>query len=275
MQTQTAPTTKSNGSVQSYKAKDQTIFSVLKTSDYNKFKFMSDNRVINMMHLRRLEQSFREHYLCSPIIVNEKHEIIDGQHRYKAAINTGLPVYYIVMPGYGLKEVQILNTNQANWKKIDYLHSYVKEGVKPYLEFQKFMDDFPDFDISSVEKLIRLKSSGSKSDTKNLNGTKSQMKYFEEGKLTIPNLKKSYEIGRKIMEFKPFFSEFSTPKFVTAVMPLIMRSKNYNHKEMIHKLSGPIKLKPCVDSTAYRELLETIYNWKRQKEKKVSFKYDL
>jgi hypothetical protein len=44
---------------------------------------------------------------------------------------------------------------------------------------------------------------------------------------------------------------------------------------MLHKLSvAPIKLQDCLNVEAYKMLLEDIYNHKRQKENKVSFRYE-
>lgn len=100
------------------------------------------------------------------------------------------------------------------------------------------------------------------------------MKDFEEGKLKIPDIKKSYVIAKKIMDYKPFYENFYRGTFVSALVPLISKSEPYNHKEMIHKLSVcPIRLKDCNTVENYRSLLEDIYNYKRQKETKVSFKY--
>ena len=42
-----------------------------------------------------------EKLLMCPIIVNENYEIIDGQHRYSASKELGLPIRYIVGEGYG------------------------------------------------------------------------------------------------------------------------------------------------------------------------------
>lgn len=268
MTTKTAPTPKTNGSVQ----RAQTAFSVLRTNDYDKFKLMPNNRHLNLLHVKRLVESFNQKYLVSPITINEKFEIIDGQHRLRACRETGNPIYYITVPGYGINEVQLLNTNQKNWQKMDWLHMYCAEEREPYLELRKFMTDFPDFGIQPAERIIRLMS-GNK--TGMLGGTKIHMRDFEEGKLIIPNLQKSYSIAKKIMDIKPFFKDINHGTFVSALLPLLIKSKVYDHKEMIHKLSNcPIKLIKCNDVAAYRMLLEDIYNYKRLKENKVSFRYE-
>jgi hypothetical protein len=99
-----------------------------------------------------------------------------------------------------------------------------------------------------------------------------KMKDFEEGKLTIPNLSISYTYARMILEFEPYYKEFHRGIFTSCMLPMF-KSKVYNHREMIYKLSvAPIRLMNCATVSAYRLLLEDIYNWKRQKESKVSFR---
>lgn len=267
MTTAIAPTTQSNGNV---RTRNQTVYSVLMTGNYDLFKIMPDNRNLNLLHVKRLVESFNDKYLVCPIIVNEKYEVIDGQHRLEACKETKRPIYYIMIKGYGIKEVQILNTNQKNWNKLDFLHMYCAEGKKTYLEFKKFMDDFPDFKIQASERILTGHTSGKKTTVA---GAKAAMRDFEEGKLHIPDLNKSYSHAKKLMDFKPFFNDYSSGLFVSAMLPLFS-NKTYNHKEMLHKLSVcPIKLYPCRDIPQYRLLLEDIYNHKRQKENKVSFRY--
>jgi hypothetical protein len=271
MQTLIAPTPKTLGSVQSLK-KTKQDYAVQSTNNYAQFKFMGDNRDVNLLHVKRLVESFKVKQLVCPIIVNGNYEIIDGQHRYEACKELGLPVYYFVVPEYGIEEVQILNSNQKNWTKIDYLHSYCKAGRRPYLEFRQFMKDFPELSFQACERILTGFSQGRK--TGNIDKKKVQMRDFEQGKLMIPDLNKSYVIGRKIMDFKPYYEGFYKGIFATVILALL-KSKNYNHKEMMHKLSNcPIKLQDCLNVEAYKMLLEDIYNHKRLKVNKVSFRYE-
>lgn len=249
------------------------VYNVYKTNDYGLFKIMGENRDTNFLHVKRLVESFNERYLISPIIVNEKMEVIDGQHRLAAAMETRKPIYYIVIPGYGIREVQILNTNQKNWNKVDFLKLYVEHGAKPYLEFKKFMEDFPELSFQACERLIRLTNIQGKKV--NIEGATGAMKDFQEGKLVIPNLVKSYQYAKKIMDFKQFYPSFHRGVFISAMIPLFGH-KNYHHSEMIYKMGvcpAGLKLKDSSNVDGYREQLENIYNWKRLRDNKVSFKY--
>jgi len=84
------------------------VAEVFETYNYSMFEPLKGNRAINPIHLKRITESIKNNYLLSPILINEKGQIIDGQHRFKSAKDLGLPIRYIVAVRYGLKEVQVL-----------------------------------------------------------------------------------------------------------------------------------------------------------------------
>ena len=69
------------------------------TTDYDRFTFIEGNRDICHLHLNRLIQSMQEKCIPVPILVNEKYEIVDGQHRWSAVKHLGLTLYYHVEKG--------------------------------------------------------------------------------------------------------------------------------------------------------------------------------
>ena len=71
---------------------------VEETTDYKQFKKVKGNRGYAQRHLKNLVSSIAQNNLLqySPIIVNDKMEVIDGQHRLAAAQSLGLPIYYVV-----------------------------------------------------------------------------------------------------------------------------------------------------------------------------------
>jgi hypothetical protein len=113
--------------------------------------------------------------------------------------------------------------------------------LEPYKQFREFMKDFPDFGMLVSERILtQLRGSGRSG---HIDGLKASMRDFEEGKLIIPDLEKSYDIGFKLMDFKPHYLGFNRGTFVSAMLA-IFESKNYNHKEMIKKLETP-KFSAC------------------------------
>lgn len=59
---------------------------IYKTKDYTSFRAIVSNREVNKAHVKKLAASIRKKNLLyiRPVIVNDRMEIIDGQHRVAA-----------------------------------------------------------------------------------------------------------------------------------------------------------------------------------------------
>lgn len=120
---------------------DKSINEVRLTDDFNKFKIMKGNRAVRESRVKKILQSFANvGYVQAPIVVNEKMEIIDGQGRYEACMETNQPIAYIVIDGLGHKHCINMNINCENWKTEDYIKSYADLGYENYVRLQDFLD---------------------------------------------------------------------------------------------------------------------------------------
>jgi hypothetical protein len=245
---------------------------VYETNDYSMFKTLEGNREINQLHIRRLVKSFGESYLFSPIIINEKYEVIDGQHRIQAAKELKLPFRVIICKGYGMHEIQRLNTNMKNWKREDYLDGYCDLKYPEYLKFRNFMRRFPEFGIQ-VSELFLTQNITQKKDYSLVvkRGDIPLSRYFEEGKLQIPNYDKSCEIAEIVMLFKPFYDGFNRRLFVSAIVQFLEKPE-FSYSELLSKLKyNPNSIQHCTTVTQYKLLIEDIYNYRRRE--KVNLRY--
>lgn len=121
---------------------DKQVTSVFETSDYAKFKFMLGNRHINLSSVKKIEESIAQNgFKMCPILVNEKFEIVDGQHRFTALKNLGLPIYYIIENGLNIEDCKILNLNVKNWSMTDFLKSYSDMNNTEYVKLSKFISE--------------------------------------------------------------------------------------------------------------------------------------
>lgn len=251
----------------------KTINQVYQTNDYDRFSLLKGNRVVNRLHIERLKKSFKESYLLAPILVNEKYEIIDGQHRFHAARDLDLPINFIIEPNYSLREVQLLNSNMKNWKKIDYLNAFCDLGYQEYLKMRDFMEEFPDFGISAAEAFLTNNSGGANNKVKEkIDGKEvSNAKLFEYGGLVIDDLSLAYENASKVMQIKPYYEGYNRTIFVGAMLHLF-RNKHYDHSQMIARLkSNPGMIDHRTNITQYKLLLEQIYNFRSRN--KVSLRF--
>lgn len=116
---------------------------IKKTRNYDKFKFLHGNRLVNKHNLVAITKSVAQHNMLSinPIIVNEKFEIIDGQHRFEISKNNKWPIYYMVLENADIEEVHSFNNVNRKWNTMDYVESYATRGNGNYIRFLKFMSD--------------------------------------------------------------------------------------------------------------------------------------
>lgn len=111
-----------------------------KTKNYDMFKMLPHNRPIVQSHVIRLAQSMTERpHLrpARPVLVNEKLQVIDGQHRLKASELNGQEVFYMVVRGLTIEDARVLNALQRTWSILDYAYSYASSRVPAYVQFVK------------------------------------------------------------------------------------------------------------------------------------------
>lgn len=239
---------------------DKTVMSVHETKNYKQFRLLEGNRQINLVHLNRLIDSFSSRPLMSIVIVNEKMEVIDGQHRISVAKELGLPVYYIIMPGYGLDEIHTLNANQRNWNADDFLAGYCSKGYEHYLAYRDFKSEFGFGHNETRTLLTGLTHSGHNTA-------------FYEGRFEIVDLDRAYKWAEMLRSLAPYYDGWKRRSFVNALITVFKRPQ-FSFDRLIQKLKAqPTRLKDCVDVGQYTELLEEIYNYRCSDKNKVNLRF--
>lgn len=114
------------------------------TKDYSIFKKLEGNRSVVNKRVNKIIASIQNvGYITSPLIVNEKMEVIDGQGRLEALEQLKMPVEYIIHPGIGINECIAMNINQGNWSLKDYIESYATRGNKSYQRLEQLIKEYP------------------------------------------------------------------------------------------------------------------------------------
>jgi len=241
-----------------YEPKVNNSLQVLTTTDYFLFKTIDGNRNKNLLHINRLKKSMAETYLFTVIIVNEKYEIIDGQHRFDVIQELKLPLNYIVCKGYGLNEVHILNQNSKTWTSDDYLDGYCKLGYEDYLKYKEFKELYG---IGHYECMWLLNGSQLSNPTQ----------VFFTGDFKIKNYNEACKIIEKIMLVEPYYEEWKRRSFILAMLQLF-KNPNFELTEFLQKLKlQPTALSNCSTTNQYVSLIEEIYNYRRRE--KVNLRY--
>lgn len=121
------------------------------TKNYKQFKKLIGNRRVDELRVQRIIKSIKAvGYITSPIIVNEKMEVIDGQGRLEALERLHLPVEYIVEEGAGINECISMNIYQTNWSLMDYIVSFASRGNENYIKLLKMHKEYPEFTIHAL-----------------------------------------------------------------------------------------------------------------------------
>ena len=230
------------------------------SNDYSTFKTMDGNRNLNKLHLRRLKESIKDNYLFTVITVNENHEIIDGQHRFAAIKELGLPIRYVVCEGYGLNEIQIFNRNSKNWNSDDYLTGYCNLGNREYQKYKEFKDRYGFGHNETMSMLTGYNS-----------GSGKVIEKFRRGKFRITHLREARAKADKILLFKDLYKGYKRRAFVYALLEL-MDKEQFEFTEFLQKVKiQPSAMTDCKDREQYISLIEEIYNYKRRM--KVNLRY--
>jgi hypothetical protein len=222
------------------------------TDDYDDFKFLESNRPTNKKHIESLMKSFTESpdtAKARPILVNEKLEVIDGQHRVEALKALGLPVYYIVERGLTIQDAQRLNSTQKNWTIMDFARSYALEGMQNYQLFLEWVEQY-DVPLSVLiiyaEGYVRNRSTYA----------------FREGHLSIMKNKKIV-IRRLDMltDVGELFKGWKHRSFCVAMLD-VFKNDSYDHDHFLKRLrSNAWRLENFRGTkTDYLREIETIYN---------------
>lgn len=254
--TATAPMSSKKNQVQ----KEQ-VNVVFKTANLDQFTSISGNRVPNPAHIKRLVESINKYgVLCNPILVNEKMQVIDGQHRLMACRETQSEVYYIILPGYNLDEVHTLNLNQKNWNKKDFMFGYANMGIQSYQKLANFVNTNSDYNFNDCIALCSNVSSASAQSSKHSNASTTSV--FEEGTWQGKDFELAELWAAKIRSLKPHYAGYNRTSFV-GVMITLFQNPQFVFNEFVHKISmQPGALKDCANREQYRQLIHEIYNWR-------------
>jgi len=238
---------------------------VYETTDYDQFTFRSDNRDIVPKHVKDLMSKMRESgWLAgSYVVVNGKGEIIDGQHRVKAAIETKTPIRYIVEENSGSNELLALNKDQRNWTLKDYIDIHIKHGNENYVILREFMSKFSDF--SPTDCICFLMN----------NTTSIARAAFENGNLKVKNLDIATDWALKIRSIAPYFDGYNKNAFIRAMLRIfVSKGHLFDFNDFLHKLKlRPRSLVNCGNTQQYISLIEEIYNFHRRNDEKINLRY--
>lgn len=225
------------------------------TTDYSRFKFLKGNRDINEQKVKKIKQDIEsgiDFLKYAPIVVNEKMEIIDGQHRYAVSMAMKTNVYYVINIAADLEVVPAINSRSSKWRTVDFLNSYVDLKRPVYCALRDFVNQYKGIGIPTAAKMLHA-------GTVNENEA---MEAFQEGKLKSDYIDVAHEIAKLLSDLEPYTQNAYSRRMFSAMIALNGNGK-YNHDLLIKKLQESGRKIENLESTkSIIQDMESIINHK-------------
>lgn len=110
---------------------------VYRTTNYQDFVLNSINRKINDARVKHFVKEYKDRQIISPIEVmrddnTNKLVILDGQHRFRAWMKLGLPIYFFETISGDDSTQGLRQRNQGkSWSTLDIVNSFASDNRKP------------------------------------------------------------------------------------------------------------------------------------------------
>lgn len=243
---------------------------VRQTMNYDQFGFFESNRGVD--HWPVISKSMEEKDLgkYTPILVDSKYRIIDGQGRFFARRHLGKPIYYIVAAEATEEDIIRLNTGQKNWTLADYFNYHCSHKKEHYVRLKNVMESLGCFTLP--EMITHFAStSGTKKGNRLHAACRQGGLLFPPERINIVNAAKNL-----LMAYEKGVPKSKRKNRRSLVAALASVVKNFSDIQgMADKLERHgLYMEPQVDITAYLAELEKIYNRNRQG-KRIRFDWNL
>jgi hypothetical protein len=234
------------------------------TTDYGRFKFIDDNRMVVPSHLEELKASIQETNLlyANPIIVNEKLEVFDGQHRLLAAEDLEVSIYYDIIPNLSSSAMITLNVLGLNWKPENFARYYASKGNNDYSYYLNFRKE-NDLNHQSAMAFLLAKDW-------EVHGGGQTSRHFKAGLFTVLDKEYAETAVKQLRDYRWHYKGYLRRSFIKAVL-IVLRHSEYDHEWMINRLDliGS-RLTDRVNTLDYLRDLEDIYGYNTPS-KKIRF----
>ena len=246
------------------KLKQDTIYV---SDDYSQFKSLPGNRAIRAGHVEALVKAIEEKDMTKvrPILVNEKLEIVDGQHRFEACKQLGLKIYYQIQKGATSFDAAALNAIQKAWTDSNYMDHLLCHDDPVMVSLRKFLSEhgLP----NSV--LITCITSDARSRTwsKNMKAGKLDPKMWENPEIIerIERWKEFVAVVEPTLRL-PVTKHFLYHTSMVAALIRFMCLLGCRWEQFMSNIQQGCAVRPCRTVEQYMEMFVDIHNY-RQKDR--------
>lgn len=248
---------------------------VRETTDYNQFRLIVGNREVKEQNVKSIVNQIAQRGQTIPILVNERLQVIDGQHRLEACRRLNIPVKFIIDKKANLDDVVSTNIVGQKWNFEDFVNRYAIQGNADYLELQKLISECKKWKISATAAL-NIANGGHSDDTYymysdgKLHKHGSNMKYkklyrvgsaVKIGLFKMADATKAYQRLESIVLFAdyPFFTKSS---FIQALLQ-VLRIKDFDVQRLLKNARKyPRQFTNEATVNNFIEMFEKVYNYR-------------
>lgn len=248
------------------------IGKVYETKDYDKFSLIVGNRPIRKKGVkwRSLLESIEKYGQLEPALVNERFEVINGQHRLACCMELGIPFKYTFGRGNVSGEL-IAEANSANkWGVREFIHFYASQTSVNSISYKYYEALREEFKIGDSALITVLTGNEGGSVTADI----------RSGNLEITE--KKYEMVRKCLSdlrelgfFKWFKENSVNARSYWGSVAYAWRHHDVNMKRLIKVLfENEYRVPSTARATELLRCFSEIYNKRLNKANKVFLEQD-
>jgi len=194
-------------------------------------------------------------------------EVIDGQHRIKAAEQLGLDIYYLIDDNYDPMKMILLNTARKAWKPEDYLNYWIFHGRSDYNKMKEFQTDLG-FTLTVMLRWLYFSKTRSHKSFKEGNF---RFVLSQQLLVSIMAMKKLITY-MKSRNYKPR-NIYNQSTFHIAARRFFM-NEFVNHERFFSRIASvPFQIQYSMSWQEYLEQFVEIYNFSMKKDR-LKFKQD-
>lgn len=247
----------------------QELTKVYVTKDYHLFGFIKGNREINPTNLNNITESLKKKQVLESTIIigvdnvsndGKPYKIIEGQHRFTACSELGLPVSFIIREDFdievmekSLSIVELLNTASKTWDITNFMYSKCLLGIEPYILYNKLFEKYNLFEHENILSII--------------NKYKGDYKYvwfqqFKEGELLLTN--EMYEQVDRYLSIldsmTPSIINSGKRQYIKALTNIVY-TPNLDINRLVEKMLkfGELPVSKTIDK-CYEIIVKDVYN---------------
>lgn len=233
---------------------------VFVTTDYKSFSRKRGNRSLNQLKVKKIIRDIKNGTDLLPdfpiLVANGemRMQVIDGQHRLEAAVQTKRPIYYIIRKeDLELHKMARFNSLQEKWKPKDFINCYIEKGISDYKKLDQFVDQYG-LPISVALNLLYYGVTGNDSGA-----SEDIADMFRKGEFKVKHYKQAVEIIEECRRFEAFAGWDSRPFIVT--ISKILGADQCDFDELVEKFNtDPRQLQRHSSPKGYMNNLEQIFN---------------